>query len=76
MDRIWQWAWDRYSARYSWVLWVIGFVVSLPVYLLLTLPIVAFEKSGRYVEVAAVTVGARDRPGPARRIEGHSYGNA
>ena len=58
MDRIWQWAWDRYSARYTWVLWVIGFAVSLPVYLLLTLPIVAFEKSGRYVEVAAVTVGA------------------
>jgi adenylate cyclase len=58
MDRMWQWAWDRYSARYSWVLWVIGFAVSLPVYLAITLAIVAFEKSGRYVEVAAVTVGA------------------
>ena len=58
MDRIWQWAWDRYGARYTWALCLIGFFVALPVHLVLTLSIVAFEKSGRYVEVAAVTVGA------------------
>jgi adenylate cyclase len=55
MDRIWQWAWDRYEPRYSCALCVIGVVVSLAVYLLLTLPIVAFEKSNRYVQAAAVT---------------------
>jgi adenylate cyclase len=58
MDRIWQWAWDRYGARYTWALCLIGFFVSLQVYLVLTLSIVGFERSGRYVEVAAVTVGA------------------
>ena len=59
MDRIWQWAWDRYGARYSWATWVIGCLVSLWIYLLiLSFPIVAFEKSSRYVEAAAVTVVA------------------
>jgi class 3 adenylate cyclase len=59
MDRIWQWAWDRYGARYSWALGVIGFLFTLWVYLpALSFPIVAFEKSGRYVEAAAVTVVA------------------
>jgi class 3 adenylate cyclase len=38
---------------------VIGFAVALPIYLLLlSFPIVAFEKSGHYVEVAVVTVVA------------------
>src|ERR1700754_2226692 len=55
MDRIWQWAWARHGTRYGWVLFAVGFPVSLPVYLLLSLPIVAFEKSGHYVESAAVT---------------------
>ena len=59
MDRIWQWAWDRYGARYTWALCVIAFLVSLWVYLfLLSFPIVAFEKSDHYVEAAAVTVVA------------------
>ena len=25
MDRIWQWAWDRYGARYSWAICAISF---------------------------------------------------
>ena len=58
MDRIWQWAWNRYGARYMWALYAIGFAVTLPVYLLLTLLIAAFEKSGHDVEVTAVTAGA------------------
>lgn len=59
MDRIWQWAWDRFSARYTWAFWIAGFVVALPIYLLLfAFPIVALEKSDRYVETAAVTVAA------------------
>src|ERR1700739_3770968 len=59
MDRIWQWTWDRYGARYTWALCVIGFLFTLWVYLpVLSFPIVAFEKSGRYIEAAAVTVVA------------------
>lgn len=47
MDRIWQWAWDRYGARrYVWALALAAFVVSLPIYLVfVSLPIVVFEKS-------------------------------
>jgi len=59
MDGIWQWAWDRFSVRYTWAFWVVGFLVALPIYLLLfAYPIVALEKSDRYVETAAVTVAA------------------
>jgi adenylate cyclase len=59
MDRIWQWAWDRYGARYSWATSAVAFIVSLPIYFVfLSLPIVAFEGSGRYVEAAVITVAA------------------
>src|SRR3954470_23167500 len=58
MDRIWQWAWDRYSARYSWAVCAILGALFLPHYLLLSSVVVAFEGSGRYVEAAAVTVVA------------------
>jgi adenylate cyclase len=56
MDRIWQWAWDRYGARYSWVIWVGLFAVQLPGDLVWSLLIVAFEKSRHYVEATVVTV--------------------
>ena len=58
MDRIWQWAWDRYGARYSWAVYAITYIVLLPVYLVVTLMVVDFEKSDRYVEAAGVTVVA------------------
>jgi adenylate cyclase len=59
MERIWQWAWDRYGARYTWASCVIAYLVTLPTYLVfVSLPIVAFEKSGHYIEAAAVTIGA------------------
>src|SRR3954452_22640372 len=58
MDRIWQWAWDRYQTRYSWAVYAVTFPVVLPFYLLLSFVVVAFEGSGRYVEAAAVTVVA------------------
>jgi adenylate cyclase len=59
MDRIWQWAWDRYASRYTWATSVVAFIVSLPIYFVfLSLPIVAFERSGRYVEAAVITVAA------------------
>jgi adenylate cyclase len=58
MDRIWQWAWDRYGARYSWVIRAIAFPVVLQTYLVASFIVVAFERSGHYVEAAAVTVVA------------------
>ncbi|WP_297774972.1 adenylate/guanylate cyclase domain-containing protein [Mycobacterium sp.] len=59
MDRIWQWAWDRYGARYTWAGGVIAFFVSLPIYLtFVSFPIVVFEKSGRYLAVTVTTAVA------------------
>jgi adenylate cyclase len=58
MDRIWQWAWDRYGARYSWAIWVAVFASTLAAYLLWSFAVVAFEKSTHYVEAAVVTGAA------------------
>src|ERR1700704_1373495 len=58
MDRIWQWAWDRYGPRYSWVVFAGTVVVLMPVYLVLSFVVVAFERSGQYVAAASLTVGA------------------
>jgi adenylate cyclase len=60
MDRIWQWAWDRYGPRYYiWWLCAAVIFVSLPIYsTMVTLPIIAFEKSSRYSTATAATVAA------------------
>ena len=58
MDRIWQWAWDRYGARYSWAIYAVSFPLMLPIYLSWSFLVVAFEESDHYVEAAAVTVVA------------------
>src|ERR1700757_4585483 len=58
MDRIWQWAWDRYGARYTWAICAVTFPVLLPIYLVASFVVVAFEESGQYVGAAAVTVVA------------------
>ncbi len=58
MDRIWQWAWDRCGAKYSWAICAVMFALFLPAFLILSFIVVAFEKSDRYVEAAAVTVVA------------------
>jgi len=55
MDRIWQWAWDRYGARYSWVICAVFFASILTVSLVVSFVVVAFERSSRYVEAAAIT---------------------
>jgi adenylate cyclase len=57
MDRIWQWAWDRYGARYSWAVFAIASLVLLPVYLFLSFCVVTFEKSDRYLAAAGVATG-------------------
>lgn len=58
MDRIWQWAWDRYGARYSWVAWLVAFASLLPTFLLWSFLVVAYEKSSHYVEATVVTGAA------------------
>src|SRR4051812_12450294 len=58
MDRIWQWAWNRYAQRYSWAIYAICLPVLLPTYLFATLGIVAFEESSRFLYAAAITVAA------------------
>jgi adenylate cyclase len=55
MDRIWQWAWDRCGARYSWAIYAILFPLVLPIYLVLSFAVVAYEKSGQHLEAAVVT---------------------
>jgi adenylate cyclase len=56
MDRIWQWAWDRYGPRYAWVIWISAFASALPVYLVWSWIVLAFEKSSRYGEASVVAV--------------------
>ena len=56
MDRIWQWTWDRYGARYSWAICAIVSAVSVPGSFLVSFGVVAFERSGQYVDAGAVTV--------------------
>lgn len=52
LDRIWQWAWDRHSQRYSWAVFAVSFtLVSLELGTV-ALIIVAFEKSDQYVAAA------------------------
>ena len=58
MDRVWQWAWDRYGPRYSWACWALTLPLALPVYLAWSMGIVAFERSHRYLDAAAVTTVA------------------
>ena len=58
MDRIWQWVWDRYGARYSWAICAISFPILLTTYLVLSFVVVAFAQSDHYVEAAAATVVA------------------
>jgi adenylate cyclase len=58
MDRIWQWAWDRHGPRYSWVMCAVFLALMLPIYLLVSVSIVALEESDHYAEAAVATVMA------------------
>jgi adenylate cyclase len=55
MDRIWQWVWDRFGARYSWAIYAIIFPVMLANYLFMSFLVITFEKSTHYVEAVGVT---------------------
>jgi adenylate cyclase len=56
MDRIWQWAWDRYGAWYSWVISAVLFTSILSVSVVSSCAVVAFERSTHYAEALAITV--------------------
>jgi adenylate cyclase len=56
MDRIWQWTWDRYGARYSWALFAMNIAPSLLIYLLWAFLIVGIEGSSDYLEATVVVV--------------------
>ncbi|SBS79514.1 conserved membrane hypothetical protein [uncultured Mycobacterium sp.] len=56
MDRIWQWAWDRYGPRYLWVITLFGFASALPVYLIWSWIVLAVEKSSSYGAASVVAV--------------------
>jgi class 3 adenylate cyclase len=58
MDRIWQWAWDRYKARYSWAIGAVLYALTLPIFLLPSFCVVALEGSGHYVETVTVNIVA------------------
>ena len=55
MDRLWQWVWDRYGAKYPWVIWAFGFTSMLVTYALWSLVITCYERSSRYLEAVVVT---------------------
>jgi adenylate cyclase len=55
MDRIWQWAWDRYGRSYSWVISAVFFASIASISILLSCGVIAFENSSRYLEAAAVS---------------------
>ena len=58
MDRIWQWAWDRYATRYSWAVCAITILFTLPIYGVWSIFIVAVEESSQYVEAGVAAVVA------------------
>ncbi|OBF42211.1 cyclase [Mycobacterium sp. ACS1612] len=58
MDRIWQWAWDRYGPKYSWAISALIFLPMLLSYVLLSSVVVAFERSSHYVEAIVFTMAA------------------
>jgi class 3 adenylate cyclase len=58
MDRIWQWTWDRYGSTYSRALFVGAFVSTLPVFLIWSWIVLAFEQSSHYAEASFLAVAA------------------
>jgi adenylate cyclase len=58
MDRIWQWAWDRYGAWYTWVICAVTAPVLLLIYLVPAFFVVINENSDRFIEAGVVTVVA------------------
>src|SRR5271168_208459 len=58
MDRFFQWVWDRYAARYSWALCALMVPLPLPIFLVWSFMIAAFERSSHYSEAVVFTLVA------------------
>lgn len=58
MDRIWQWAWDRHQAKYSWATFALATLLIMPGYVFWFCLIVAVAGGREYVEAVAVSVFA------------------
>jgi adenylate cyclase len=58
MDRVFQWVWDRYAARYSWALCALMVPLPLPIFLVWSFTIVAFERSSHHSEAVVFTLVA------------------
>src|SRR5689334_22754520 len=56
MDRIWQWAWDRFGARHRWAGLAVVVPAGLPIYLFFSFLIVGLEGSRHYVEAVVITL--------------------
>ena len=54
MDRVLQWAWDRYGPRYSWAVFALSYGIVLPTAVTAALVIVGFEESDRFLLAAAI----------------------
>ncbi|MCV7399694.1 HAMP domain-containing protein [Mycobacterium fragae] len=56
MDRFWEWAWDRYGIRYSWVVWAFTALTALPTCLITSFLVLGYERSSHYVDAVAVRI--------------------
>lgn len=78
MDRIWQWTWDHFKARYSWAVYAVGIPLMLFIHLFWLFLIVAVQGTGHYLQTAALAVVAAPVAwyvtvlpgvGPGRQVE-------
>ncbi len=58
MDRIFQWAWDRFGARHRWAALAVLVPTGLPIFLFWSFLVVGVEGSSRYLQAAVVTLVA------------------
>ena len=49
MNRVWQWAWDRYGSRYSWAVLVLSYLLTVPMWVFTAIVIVMYEESDQFV---------------------------
>ncbi len=52
--RVYQWAWDRHGARYSWAVFALSYVVLLPIWVVPPLLIVEYEESDHLLVAATI----------------------
>ncbi|ORA17807.1 adenylate/guanylate cyclase domain-containing protein [Mycobacterium asiaticum] len=73
MERFWQKMWDWFGPRYSWAVFAFCVFASMPAFSVGPFLVVAFEKSGAYIEAAGVTFVAALVTGCVYVRPGHRY---